>query len=311
MKKHLVAGVGVLLLVGSSVEAQTLGIEHQPVGCAVAEKFPRLEARFAPAASVATARVLFQGQNPEWYSVAMKPEGAVFVGILPKPKKSLKAFRYYIEVTDQALGTNRTADFTASVVDNSSACQGKMMAGALASASVVLQGPAGVAALPAGFASSGVVAGSAAGSAAGSSAGSSAGAAGAAGGGISTAVLVVGGVAVAGGAAAIAAKSAGGGGGQDEQVVTIELTPRVVLVPDGGSAQFTAVAKDQSGKPISPQPRFSWSSNCACIRVTENGLATFSYGAGPSTCGAVMVRGEPGGSATSNLGLEGRGPCAP
>ncbi len=301
MKKHLVAGVGVLLLVGSSVEAQTLGIEHQPVGCAVAEKFPRLEARFAPAASVATARVLFQGQNPEWYSVAMKPEGAVFVGILPKPKKSLKAFRYYIEVTDQALGTNRTADFTASVVDNSSSCQGKMMAGALASASVVLQGPAGVAALPAGFASSGVVAGSAAGS----SAGASAGAAGAAGGGISTAVLVAGGVAVAGGAAAVAAKSAGAGGGQQDRGVTIEVTPRQVRVPNGGSVQFTAVAKNESGKPISPQPRFSWSSGCPCIRVTENGLATLSSSFGPGTCGSVFATAEPGGSAIGALGLEG------
>ena len=61
------------------------------------------------------------------------------------------------------------------------------MAGALASASVILQGPAGVAALPVGFASSGVVAGSAAGS------GSSAGAAGAAtagGGGLSTGAVV-------------------------------------------------------------------------------------------------------------------------
>ncbi len=207
MKKHLVAGVGALVFFSSSVEAQTLGIEHQPVGCVMAEKFPRLEARFAPADTVATARVLFQGQNPEWYSVAMKPEGVLFVGVLPKPKKSLKSFRYYIEVTDRALGTNRTADYTTAVVDSSSACKGKVVAGALGSASVILQGPAGVVALPAGFASSGVVvAGSAAGS------GSAAGAAGAsaAGGGVGATALVLGGVAVAGGAVAVAAAKGGG-----------------------------------------------------------------------------------------------------
>src|SRR4026209_299070 len=121
MTKHLFAGLGVfLLLTCSSAQAQTPRIDHQPVACAAAEKFPKLEARFAPADTVANARVVFQGQNPDWYSVAMKPEGAIFTGVLPKPKKSLKAFRYYIEVTDKTLGTNRTADYTTSVVDSSS-----------------------------------------------------------------------------------------------------------------------------------------------------------------------------------------------
>ena len=165
MKKRLVAGLGVLALASSSGHAQTLNIDHQAVGCAVAEKFPRLEARFSPSDIVAKARVVFQGENTqEWYAVVMKPEGGAFAGVLPQPKKSLKAFRYYIEVTDKALEVNRTAEFTTNVVDSSSACKGKIMAGTLGSASVVLQGPAGAAVLPAGFASNGVVAaGSAAG----------------------------------------------------------------------------------------------------------------------------------------------------
>jgi hypothetical protein len=159
---------------------------------------------------VAAARVVFQGQSPEWYSVAMKSEGATFVGVLPKPKKSLKSFRYYIEVTDKALSTNRTADYTASVVESSGACKGRLLAGTLASAAVVLQGPAGAVALPVGFASAGVVA-----------AGSSAGAAGAAGaavggsGGLSTGALVglLGGVGAAAAVAAVVAKGGGVGGG--------------------------------------------------------------------------------------------------
>ncbi len=209
MTKRLLAGVGALLVAAASAGAQTLSIEHQPVACASAGKFPRLEARFAPAESVATARVMFQGQTTDWYSVAMKPEGVVFAGVLPKPNKSLKSFRYYLEVTDKALGTSRTADHTTAVVDSSSACKGRIMAGALASASVILQGPAGVVALPAGFASSGVVvAGSAAGS------GSAAGAAGASGasggGGLGATALVLGGVAVAGGAVAVGAAKGGG-----------------------------------------------------------------------------------------------------
>lgn len=203
--KNLLAGLCVLVLACSEVGAQPVTIEHQPVGCAAAEKFPRLQARFTPAETVATARVVFQGQTADWYSVTMKPEGTVFVGVLPKPQKSLKTFRYYIEVTDKALGSNRTADYTASVIDSSGACQGKTIAEALGTASVVLQVPAGAAALPAGFASTGVaVAGSAAGT------GSVAGGTGAAGGGglSGTTLAVVGGVAAGG---ALVATQVGGG----------------------------------------------------------------------------------------------------
>jgi hypothetical protein len=49
MRKHLVAGGGVLVLLCSSVDAQSLSIDHHPVECAVAETLPRLEARFVPA----------------------------------------------------------------------------------------------------------------------------------------------------------------------------------------------------------------------------------------------------------------------
>ncbi len=206
MKKLLLAGLGVLVFVNSpSVNAQALNIDHQAVGCAVAEKFPRLEARFAPADSVAVARVVFQPENAQqWYAVAMKAEGPAFSGVLPKPKKSLKAFRYYIEVTDKALGTNRTADYMTNVVGSSGECKGKLMAAALGSASVLLQVPAGAAALPAGFASTGVVA---AGS---GSAAAATGAATGGGGGLGTGAvvgIVAGAGAVAAGVVVAAGKS--------------------------------------------------------------------------------------------------------
>ncbi len=205
MKKVARFAFASLVLLASPALAQTLNIEHRPVGCVAAGKFPRFEAGFAPAGSIAAARVVFQGQTTDWYSVAMKPEGALFAGVLPQPKKDLKSFRYYIEVTDKAMGASRTPEYTAAVVDSAGACQGRLMATALGSASVVLQGPAGVAALPAGFASSGVVAGSAAGSTAAAGA-SVAGASG----GLGATALVIGGVVVAGGAAAAVATKGGG-----------------------------------------------------------------------------------------------------
>lgn len=206
MRQGVLFGLGLLSLNSAGVAPQALSIDHQPVACAVAEKFPRFDARFTPVDSVAVARVLFQGETKEWYAVAMKAEGPAFTGVLPKPKKSLKAFRYYIEVTDKSLGTGRTAEYTTSVVDSSSACNGRVMAGALTSAAVILQGPTGLAALPAGFASSGVVA---AGSAAGSATGAAGGAVGA-GGGIGATALVLGGLAAAGGVVAVTASKGGG-----------------------------------------------------------------------------------------------------
>ena len=199
MRKSLLASLGVLVLAGPPLAAQSLNIGHQAVACVVADKFSRLDARFTPNETVAAARVVFQPQNgDQWWAVAMKREGLGYFGVLPKPKKTLKALRYYIEVTDRSLATARTPDYTASVVGSAGECKGRLVAGELGTAAIVLQNPAGAAAgLPAGFASSGVVAGSVAGAA---------GATGAAvGGGISTGLLVAAGAGAAGVGAAVAA----------------------------------------------------------------------------------------------------------
>lgn len=202
MKDRPLLHFAILTLAPFEVDAQTLTIDHRPVGCVVAERFPRFDARFAPGESVAVARVLFRAEkSDQWWSVAMKAEGPSYFGVLPKPKKTLKALEYYLEVTDKALATTRTADYTASVVEGSGACSGKLLAGSVGSAAVLLQGPAGiVAAVPVGFASSGIVA---AGS---SSATAASGSAAAGGGGIGAGVLLAGAAAAAGVAVAVAPK---------------------------------------------------------------------------------------------------------
>jgi hypothetical protein len=185
--------------------AEAPAISHTGVGCAVAEKFPRLEARIVPADAVARAIVHFRTDAARpWYAVAMKAEGEAFSGVLPKPKGSLKAFQYYIDVTDRAFATSRTPEYTTTVVGGPGACQGKMMAGALSSASILLEIPAGAALVPAGFGSAGVAA---AGS--GTAAASAAGAAGGGGAGIGTVAAVVGGGAAVAGAV-VAVKAASG-----------------------------------------------------------------------------------------------------
>ena len=195
----------VALAVPRATAAEPPAISHAAVGCVVAEKFPRLEAHIAPPDAVARAVVHFRTDPARpWYAVAMKPEGDAFAGVLPKPKGSLKAFQYYIDVTDRAFASSRTPEYTTTVVSGPGACQGKMMAGALSAASILLEVPLGAPLVPAGFGSAGVAA---AGS--GTAAASAAGAAGGGGAGIGTvAAIVGGGAAVAG--AVVVAKAAGG-----------------------------------------------------------------------------------------------------
>ncbi len=286
MRSHRFFVVGLLVSIGSPAVAQTTRIEHQGVACAVAEKFPRLEAGVSSIESVAIARVLFQGTSPEWYSVAMKVEGGSFVGVLPKPKSSLKSFRYYIEVTDKALGTTRTPEFSTTVIESSGACKGGILAGALGSASVVLQGPAGVVALPGGFASTGVVAGSAAGSSAGAS-----GAAAAGGGGLSTGAVVgiVGAVAAAGAGVAVAMK----GGGNPEDAETLYSGPvsgqyTVTHTAVGNVTNVCSYLRSLSGTMRVTLRQGSASPGDAQLDLTENSISasgTGCTGSGPACCG--------------------------
>lgn len=241
MNKPWLVGSLVLSGVCPLASAQSITIEHAPVACATAGKFPKIEARLSPADTVGAARLVFQGRTAEWYSVSMKSEGAAYAGVLPKPNKDLKTFRYYIEATDKSMSTSRTEEFTTDVVESTGACRGRLMAGALSTASVVLQGPAGAAALPAGFAPAGVIAGSSAGAAAGA-VGASVGASG----GIGATALVLGGVAVAGGAAALVASKGGDEGSSSSSNQNIRLDVNLVTSSTTATGPITTPYIDAS-----------------------------------------------------------------
>ncbi len=199
------------MLLLTTAPAYATEITHDAIGCLVAERFPRLEARVVPAEGVARVRLSFRSESGRhWYSVVMKPEGDVFAGVLPQPEKSLKSFRYYIEATDRELRTARTAEHEVRVATGPAACQDAKVASSLASAEVALEVPAGAPAVPAGFSSAGIGA-SVAGVVAGAATGAAVGGAAAGGGGATTALLVAGGVAAAAGAAVVATGALGGG----------------------------------------------------------------------------------------------------
>ena len=195
-----------VLLAPALALAQGVNIDHTGVGCVVAGKFPRFDARLDPAASVARARLHFRPEGgPHWYFVDMKPEAGLFRGILPKPQKTLHRFSYYIDVTDKGFNESRTAEFTLDVASGPAACgRQKVLASSVAKARVLVHAPEGVAgapALPPGFAGEGVVTVSSAGVETAATTGG--------GGGLGATALIVGGVAVAAGAAVVVATSKG------------------------------------------------------------------------------------------------------
>ena len=68
-----------LLAVPASVLAQAIDIDHKPVGCIVAGKYPKLSACFSPSGKLARSRVYFRPENggANWYYVEMKTGAAI------------------------------------------------------------------------------------------------------------------------------------------------------------------------------------------------------------------------------------------
>jgi hypothetical protein len=91
--------------------ATTLTIDHQGVGCVVAERYPRVDACLQPRAGVGRAQVFFRptGTTP-WYAVDMQPEEGCYTALLPKPRASLQAFQYYISAIDLDFGSRQEPD---------------------------------------------------------------------------------------------------------------------------------------------------------------------------------------------------------
>jgi hypothetical protein len=284
--------LGGIVLVGfSGAAAYPAEIDHKAVACAVAEQFPRLEARLTPADGVGRARVFFRTEgSPAWYAVAMKREGEVFAAALPKPKKSLKQFRYYLEVADTGLATTRTEEYATSVVSGPGGCTKGLMAAVMSGASVLLEVPAGAAAIPVGFSSAGVAAASSTATVAGGSAAASSG-----GGGLGTGAIV-GGLGVVAAAGTVVAVKAASGGGKPVDI-SGQVFARFGPNPSGGpgvnrdpvvgavvstSLDGTTATTDGEGRfrLVTRSDVSSDSAQCYTITITASGLPTYSVTGG-------------------------------
>ncbi len=99
-----------------------VSIEHTALGCVLASRFPRVEARIGPAANVERVWVRFRSDRKDgWYAVPLRPEGVLYVGLLPMPKW-LHSFDYYIEAVDPKATMTRTPEYSTTVVEYPQEC---------------------------------------------------------------------------------------------------------------------------------------------------------------------------------------------
>lgn len=281
-------GVSVLCFAGS---AETLTIEHDGVGCVVADRFPTISARLDPPGEVARARVYFRATGTlHWYFVEMRPEGGGFSGVLPKPKRTLNAIDYYIEAVDLSSATSRTADTRPEVVAPPGPCPGGLpMAVAVSTAKVVVGAAGSAPAIPLGFASEGIV--------------GAAGAAGtAAGGGISTTAVVVGVVAAG---AAVAGVAVASGGGRDGRGVTTTTT--LALAPatttPGPPATTPPASLTGTWVGLNPDGMVVDVATPSCVRALDLTLNLVQSGSSLTGTARIVVRELTPGRTSCNGGV--------
>jgi hypothetical protein len=208
-----------------NVPLSRLNIDHDPLACVNTDLAPKVDAVVVPAPIFERGYVYFKADGTEdFYYTPMKGTPENLAGVLPRPLPATRAIDYYVRATDTDSLAKRTKDFVPPVVVGN-ACKakgvvvGKEGAGLTIGLTRADQNP-----VPPGFnrrdiafviLASGAVVGIAAAlkgagaAGTGTSGSSGTGATGASGGaaggaGISTAVIVAGGVVVAGAAAAVA-----------------------------------------------------------------------------------------------------------
>lgn len=299
MKLFRVVLAGVALAVLPAAAAAQ--IQHQPIGCVVAGRFPRFEANFTPDEALARARVVFRpAGGKHWYAVAMTREAGKLAGLLPKPKKSLESLDYYIEATDTAMASTRTPDQVARVAAGAGACSNAPVTSAVALAKVTLEVPAGAPSVPPGFSANGIVPSTAgaAGAAAGATAGTAAVGA-AAGGGIGAGVIIGAGAVVAGGAALAATAGGGDEGGDDEQPNEPPPAPTTLGLSVSPSQfdQFPVTLQFQGQSVTASEANPVW------LEVPMPAPGTYQFTVTPSRAGEVNI-GLRDNSPTGGVGVQ-------
>lgn len=217
-----------------------LQIEHDPLTCVTTLTAPLVEAKVVPGPEMASSYVYFRASGtPYFYYVLMTGPVPEVQGVLPRPLPETRALDYFLQATDRASLSRKTAEYAPPVVPTGVCKVQGLAVGKDGAGLTVGVTDANAPVIPPGFnkadiarvillsgavvsaAAASSASGSSAGSGAGTGAGAGAGAAGAgaaagaasgggsasksassSGGGVSSTALIIGGVVVAGGVGA-------------------------------------------------------------------------------------------------------------
>jgi hypothetical protein len=115
----------VLVVSASAASGESLAIDHVPVACMLAGRYPVIEAHVLPPGTVpAAAHVYFRADNvAHWSSIAMKVSGDALSAALPKPASNAREVYYYIEATDASAGAVRSPDYLCEVIKSRELCR--------------------------------------------------------------------------------------------------------------------------------------------------------------------------------------------
>jgi hypothetical protein len=132
-----------LLALAAATPAAALEVVHDPVTCALPERYVRVVARGVPAGDVAAGSVGFRaGPRSDWYTVGMVAKDGEWTAFIPRPTATLARFEYRVALTGTDAATVTTPPLGVSVGAD---CPHEGVA--VASAIVVLV-PAGAPAIP-------------------------------------------------------------------------------------------------------------------------------------------------------------------
>src|SRR6266545_5517475 len=155
IRRGVALSLALLVYGAATARPEAVAIDHKAVGCIVVGKYPKMNACFTPAASLARSRVYFRPEGtPSWYYVDMKSDQPCFSGTLPRPGKKLvgKKIEYYVEAQNKAFEPARTAEFDPIVVKSAQECKKNVPVAPFLNNATVAVFPA----LPAGFVGGGI-----------------------------------------------------------------------------------------------------------------------------------------------------------
>jgi len=145
----------VVSVCAATARPEAVAIDHKAVGCIVVGKYPKMNACFTPADTLARSRVYFRPEGvASWYYVEMKADQTCFAGTLPKPGKKLvgKKIEYYVEAQNKTFEPARTAEYAPIVVKSAQECKKEVPVAPFLNNATVAVFPA----LPAGFVGGGI-----------------------------------------------------------------------------------------------------------------------------------------------------------